>query len=190
MMTDFYQQHADTYFERTVAIDPSSFLEPLAKHLKPGASILDVGCGSGRDMRWFKNRGFLVTGFERSPGLAELARQHNGCDVIAGDFQQFDFSSFSVDAILTVGSLVHLTHQQFPNIFSHITEGLKPGGHVFVNLKKGQGSYTDDEDRTFYLWRDAELRSIFKTLGFSVLDFSVQASKVTPDNTWLSYVLQ
>ena len=55
-------------------MDPSSFLQPFASHLAEGSLILDVWCGSGRDLLWLKNRGFKVIGFERSKGLAELAR--------------------------------------------------------------------------------------------------------------------
>jgi len=39
-----------------------------------------VGCGSGRDLLWMKKQDFDVIGFERSPGLAELARENAGCE--------------------------------------------------------------------------------------------------------------
>ena len=71
-MKDFYRENHSKYFERTFNIDPSSFLLPPATKLAPGAFIVDVGCGSGRDLLWLKNRGFSVTGFERSPELAGL----------------------------------------------------------------------------------------------------------------------
>ena len=75
---DYYQQHFLEYNRQTFNMDPASFLEPLAEQLAPGARILDVGCGSGRDLLWFKNRGFDVVGLERSPGLAGLARKNSG----------------------------------------------------------------------------------------------------------------
>jgi SAM-dependent methyltransferase len=84
-MDDYYEENCREYNEATVAIDPSSFLAPLLARIEPPATILDVGCGSGRDMLWFKERGFRVTGFERSSGLAELARKHSGCPVTEGD---------------------------------------------------------------------------------------------------------
>ena len=75
-MPDYYQENYKAYHEKTFSIDPSSFLEPLARRLPPEAFILDVGCGSGRDLMWMAKRGFEVIGFERSPGLAELAREN------------------------------------------------------------------------------------------------------------------
>jgi len=53
-MTDYYQENYKVYHEKTFSIDPSSFLEPLAQRLPAKAFILDVGCGSGRDLLWMK----------------------------------------------------------------------------------------------------------------------------------------
>jgi SAM-dependent methyltransferase len=92
-MPDFYQKNYKVYHEKTFSIDPSSFLEPLARRLPAEAFILDVGCGGGRDLLWMKKRGFDVIGFERSPGLAELARDNVGYEVIEGDFETYDFNS-------------------------------------------------------------------------------------------------
>ena len=189
-MADFYQQHSSAYNEKTVHVDPASFLEPLARRLRPGASILDVGCGSGRDMLWFKERGFQVTGFERAAGLAELARRHSGCEVVDGDFEEWDFTKVAVDAILLVGVLVHVVHERFKIVFASIAAGLKPGGKVLLTLKQGEGAYRDEFGRVFYLWQDDPLRGILGRLGFTVLDYGVQASKVNAEDRWLGYVLE
>jgi SAM-dependent methyltransferase len=105
-MTDYYQQNYRTYHEKTFFVDPSSFLTPFAENLKPKATILDIGCGSGRDLLWLKKLGFKATGFERSPSLADLAGKNAGCDVIEGDFETYDFSNIQSDAVLFSGSLV------------------------------------------------------------------------------------
>jgi len=57
-MKDFYRENHREYFERTFNIDPSTFLSQLVAKLPPGSFILDVGCGSGRDLLWLKNCGF------------------------------------------------------------------------------------------------------------------------------------
>jgi SAM-dependent methyltransferase len=57
----FYQQESQDfkkYCSETFSIDPTSFLGLLLKYLPAGASILDIGCGFGRDLLWFKNKGF------------------------------------------------------------------------------------------------------------------------------------
>jgi SAM-dependent methyltransferase len=187
---DYYHKHPNEYHEQTFHIDPTPFLTPLAYHLKPGDTILDIGCGSGRDLLWFKQRGFHVIGFERSSGLAELARENVGCEVFEGDFETHDFSDIHADAILLVGALVHVPHERVNDILQHVTNGLKEGGKVLITLKEGDGRYTDDQGRVSYLWKDTDLRKIFADLNFCILDFKKQISLVRESDTWLGYVLE
>ena len=91
-MDDYYKKNYQIYHERTFKIDPSPFLKPFLKFLPENASILDLGCGSGRDLIWFKMKGLKITGFERSKRLAKLAKELSGCEVIDGDFEKYDFS--------------------------------------------------------------------------------------------------
>ena len=86
---------------------------------------MDVGCGSGRDLLWFRERGYSVVGFEKSKGLVQLARKNTGCEVIEGDFETYDFSWLSMDAILLVGALVHLSYEKFKPVFENISTCLE-----------------------------------------------------------------
>jgi len=141
-------------------------------------------------MLWFKNHGFYVTGFERSDGLARLARQHSGCDVIEGDFNTFDFTSLPCDAILLTGSLVHVPHDTLQLAIKNVTAGLRPGGKLLISLKQGNGTVTDKRGRRFYFWQTYALEDMFPRLGFSVLEFNQQVSKVNHNDVWLAYVLE
>jgi len=188
-MTDFYQENYKAYHEKTFSIDPSSFLAPLAKRLPPEAFVLDVGCGSGRDLLWMKNRGFEVIGFEQSEGLAQLARENADCEVIQGDFETYDFSSIFVDGVMLVGALVHVPHERFSEVFKNIIASISRRGNVLITLKEGKGDMTDPDGRTFYLWEDPKAREMFDTLGFKVRDFSSAVSKTGSNDIWLSYVL-
>ena len=190
IMPDYYQKQYNAYCRKTFSIDPSSFLEPLQKHLEPGCSILDIGCGSGRDMLWLKNKGFSVSVFERSTGLAALARQSTGTNVTEGDFETFDFSELPSDAILFAGSLVHVPHEKLPRVFEQATAGLKPGGKVLLSLKQGEGKRTDELGRVFYYWQARDLEVLYKRLGYSTLEYSTQVSKVNAHDIWLAYVLE
>jgi SAM-dependent methyltransferase len=188
-MSDVYQKNYQAYHEKTFSIDPSSFLSPLAQRLPPDAFVLDVGCGSGRDLLWMKRKGFEVIGFERSPGLAELARDNAACEVMEGDFETYDFSTILVDAILLVGALVHVPHQRFSAVFQNITSAIPENGSVLITLKQGSGDRTDPDGRTFYLWEDPKVREVFDTLGFKVCDVSTSVSKTGSGEIWMSYVL-
>ncbi|MGD2028409.1 MAG: class I SAM-dependent methyltransferase [Desulfobacterales bacterium] len=188
-MSNYYEKNYKAYHEKTFSIDPSSFLSPLAQRLPADAFVLDVGCGSGRDLLWMKKRGFDVIGFERSPSLAELARDNVGCEVIEGDFETYDFSSILVDAIMLVGALVHVPHERFSKVFENITSAISDNGSVLITLKEGSGDLTDSYGRVFYLWEDPKARELFDTLGFKVCNFSTSVSKTGSGDLWMSYVL-
>ena len=115
----------------------------------------------------------MVVGFERSPGLAGLARKNIGCEVIEGDFEIYDFSRLSVDAIILVGALVHLPHSKVPEVLNSITIALKDDGNILLALKKGAGNTSDSHGRVFYLWNDGELRDLFKDPGLDVIRNSI-----------------
>ena len=190
MKKDYYQTHFLEYHEQTFHVNPDSFLEPLAKRLNPRARILDVGCGSGRDLLWFKNQGFAVTGFERSSGLAQLARQNVDCKVLEGDFTHFNFSELQADAVLLIGSLVHVPHEKMAGILGNIVKSLHGDGLLLITMKEGKGTKASPDGRTFYLWKQASLMEIFDSLGLADIDFTRQVSKVRSDDVWLGYVLR
>ncbi len=189
-MTEFYQENYEAYHKKTFSIDPSSFLEPLAKRIPTESFVLDVGCGSGRDLLWMKRRGFDVIGFERSPGLAELARENAGCEVMEGDFETTDFSVILADAIMLVGALIHIPHERFSKVFENITSAISKHGNVLLTVKEGKGSRMNPDGRTFYLWQDEAARALFDTLGFKVYDVSRSVSKTGSGDIWLGYVLE
>ncbi len=187
-MPDYYQQNFRTYHEKTFFVDPTSFLTPFAEKLQPGATVLDIGCGSGRDLLWLKKRGFKVVGFERSPGLAGLAGKNAGCEVIEGDFETYDFSNLQADALLFAGSLVHIEPEKLGNLLENITNGTQ-ATVIYLSLKQGAGVKTGTDGRRFYLWDDRDLGMLFESLGFQVMDSSKSASLVNPKDIWLGYVL-
>ena len=189
-MQDYYQKKYKSYHEKTFTIDPLDFLAPFAERLTAGAIVLDVGCGAGRDLLWMKKKGFDVIGFDRSSGLIELARENAGCEVIEGDFETYDFSAISVDAIMLIGALVHIPYDRFSDVFKNIIFALSEFGKILIALKEGTGTRTDTEGRTFYLWEDEKARAIFDSLGFKVCDFSRSASKTGSGEIWLGYVLE
>ncbi len=133
-LRSFYEDHHEAYFQATAHLDPTPFLTPLVDRLKPGATILDVGCGSGRDLRWLAEHGFKPTGFELSPKLAKMAKHFSQQKVIKGDFTSFDFSKLSFDAILLVGALVHLPHTDIPAVLVHICKALGEQGLLLLSL--------------------------------------------------------
>ncbi|RPH51378.1 MAG: class I SAM-dependent methyltransferase [Desulfobacteraceae bacterium] len=189
-MQDFYSKNHREYFDRTFNIDPSLFLSPLTEQLAPGAFILDVGCGSGRDLLWLKNRGFQVMGFERSHELAELARKSAGCEVFEEDFTSYDFSSIRADAVILIGALAHIPHADFMVVLRNVTAALDDNGLILITVKEGTGVAEGADGRVFYFFQNKDLETIFASLKLRLLDFSRNTSKTGTGEIWLRYLLQ
>ncbi|MEA3468493.1 MAG: class I SAM-dependent methyltransferase [Thermodesulfobacteriota bacterium] len=189
-MDNFYEKNHHNYFDSTFRIDSNNFLSPLANHLNIGDSILDIGCGSGRDLLWGVQQGYKAVGFEQSPGLAKLARKHSLCTVIEGDFTSYDFSKLRFTALIFVGSLVHLSKEKLPIILKSTCRALVPGGLLFITMKEGDGFSQSDDGRVFTLWSQKDLEQVFANQHLQTLDFSKQTSKIRSDDVWLGYVLR
>lgn len=185
----YYNECARSYFDKTSALDSSFFLTPFLSNLDRNSSVLDLGCGSGRDLLLLKNMGFKPIGFERSPVLAQMARDHSCCPVVEGDFETYDFSSLRVNALLFSASLVHLPHTRVKSVLDNALYALDGHGMVYISLKEGSGVSFDTDLRRFFLWEDGDLRMIFSELGLVIVDFSSTRSVRGTDETWLSYTL-
>ncbi len=189
-MSTFYEKNHQQYFDCTVGIDPSAFLEPLTRFLEPQATILDIGCGSGRDLHWFDRRGFHPTGFEQAPNLARLAREHADCPVIEGNFCRYNFYNLQFSALVFVGSLVHLPKEDLPTILKSTCQALVPRGLILITMKEDNGTSSVSDGRVFTLWSREDIEQIFSANNLHILDFSRQISKLRPNDVWLGYVLR
>lgn len=189
-MPDYYDIHYREYFEKTAHLDPSPFLNPVLEFLHEGSEILDIGCGSGRDMAWLKSRGFKPTGFEKSAGMAGLARKKSGCNVVEGDFLDHDFSIYRADAVILSACLVHQPHDRLPSILERIKTALKKPGYIYISLKHGNGEKTDGAGRKFYLWQDNDLRTVFGVLYLETVFYTLTPSARGTSEVWLNYILK
>lgn len=77
LTTAYYDQSAEEYFNRTVEVDMSTTCNRFLQHVKPGGRIIDIGAGSGRDIKYFLNAGFVVEGIDASLELCQLAAKYS-----------------------------------------------------------------------------------------------------------------
>jgi SAM-dependent methyltransferase len=155
----FYDESAQAYAESTLAADLRPTWELLTSSLRPDALILDLGCGAGRDLKYFAERGYRVVGVDYSRALVEIARRHSGQPVELMDFRSLDFPEDTFDAVWAIASLLHLARADIDQVLGQIRRVLKPGGLFVASMKKGHGERVDERGRFFseYLpdqWRD------------------------------------
>jgi len=124
VQVDYYEAQAETYYRSTVGLDMSSIYPRFLSELSPGAHIADAGCGSGRDAKAFLERGYVVTAFDASPRMANLASAYTGqkCHVLR--FQEMEFRR-EFDGIWACASLLHVPEERDGRSVQTLRSGTK-----------------------------------------------------------------
>ncbi|MFZ2649019.1 MAG: class I SAM-dependent methyltransferase, partial [Burkholderiaceae bacterium] len=120
----------------------------------PPLTLLDFGCGPGRDLRVFKALGHRATGLEGSPRLAALARKHSGGEVLEQSFLELDLPDKHFDGVFANAALFHIPSQELPRVLGELNATLKPGGVLFSSNPRGNGQegWNGDRYAAFYDW--------------------------------------
>ncbi len=135
---EYYSKNADAFFEATVNLNLSPLYDAFLPYIPPGGAILDAGCGSGRDAKFFVEHGFQVSALDPSPELAIKASRFSGVAVELRDFAQID-EVRAYHGIWCCASLLHVPYDELPDTLSRLYRALKPGGVLYLSFKYGDG---------------------------------------------------
>jgi SAM-dependent methyltransferase len=137
---DHYDQRADQFWEATRDHDVSQNIDALLRHMegRPPFTILDFGCGPGRDLKAFADRGHIAIGLEGSARFAAMAREQ-GHQVWKQNFLELDLPANRFDGIFANASLFHVPGQELPRVLRELRATLKPGGVLFSSNPRGNG---------------------------------------------------
>ena len=152
---DYYNTNAADFFTSTVNADMSAQYKVFEKYLHPGASVLDCGCGSGRDTKYFLEKGYKVTAIDGSEELCKKASELTGINVRNLYFQNLDYVN-EFDGVWACASLLHVDIKELPDVLLKLCRSLKEGGILYVSFKYGDFSgerngrmFTDLSDESF-----------------------------------------
>ena len=183
----FYNENADDYSDRTLAIDPSHEREKFMTCLPEGATVLDMGCGSGRDLSIFRELGFDAVGVDGSEEMCAKARLHSGCRVYHSTFEEFS-PNRPVDGIWAMASLVHTPEKDLPELIAKMWSWLKPDGVLYACFKDKSAAGTSTDSRFFNGFNIEEVKHMFGTLeGAEVLETWASDGHNT---TWQNIILK
>lgn len=133
----YYKTNAQAFYDSTVEVNMQSLYEQFLPLIPAGGTILDAGCGAGRDSKAFIELGFNVEAFDASEELAELASQLTGIRVSVERFQNYK-NSKQFDAIWACASLLHVPLIELPAVFQSLSKMLKSGGVFYCSFKYGE----------------------------------------------------
>ncbi|VXB26200.1 bifunctional 2-polyprenyl-6-hydroxyphenol methylase/3-demethylubiquinol 3-O-methyltransferase UbiG [Massilia sp. 9I] len=134
-----YEQNADAFFAGTIDHDVSQNIDALLGAIEAPSpyTILDLGCGPGRDLKTFTQLGHKAIGLDGSSRFAEMARAYSGCEVLHQDFLHLDLPPAMFDGIFANASLFHVPSAELPAVLAHLHDALKPGGVLFSSNPRG-----------------------------------------------------
>ncbi len=135
---DYYNEHAQEFYANTVGADMRQFYDPFLALVPAGGHILDAGCGSGRDSRYFLERGYRVTAFDAAEGLVALSSRLLNQPVLHLTFQELAFDG-AFDGVWACASLLHVPRAEMDDVLRRLTRALTPGGILFASFKHGDG---------------------------------------------------
>lgn len=183
----FYLKNAESYSKETIKNKVNHVRDRFISLVPDGAHVLDLGCGSGRDSKEFKDLGYSITPLEASKELADLASSYIGEPVLNIRYQELKEKD-KYDGIWACASLLHCPKSQIEYVIHNCINALKNDGIFYFSFKHGEGERLDERGRFF---NDYTLESL-KTLiaKFDELDVIELWQETTPlrgkDQTWIN----
>jgi SAM-dependent methyltransferase len=136
---DHYNARAEGFRAGTRNHDVNQNIAALLRNIEgePPFTILDFGCGPGRDLKVFAERGHVAIGLEGAAHFVAMARAHIGSEVWLQDFLKLDLPDQHFDGIFANAALFHVPSQELPRVLRELHASLKPGGVLFSSNPHG-----------------------------------------------------
>jgi len=161
-----YAANAEKYRKTISDGGNNAMLDRFIEQLPPRASVLDFGCGVGHCAAAIQAAGHFVTCQDASPEMAAMARDLFGLKVEIMSFEQLELES-AFDAIWASFSLLHIPKSDLHGILSRLQNALRPGGLLYIGLKRGSGEERDQFGRFYAYYEDAELAGYIQDAGLT-----------------------
>lgn len=169
---EVYEQHADRY-RATLGSGPAwhhAFLGRVAASLPPGASVLELGSGTGANARELAGRGLAVQPSDAAISFVEAMRREGFAplhiDALADDL------GGPWDAVVAFAMMLHLTREELAVVLDRVRGAVRPGGVLAISVKEGDGSSWSDHrlgaPRFYTYWRPGPLVGLLARHGWTV----------------------
>jgi 2-polyprenyl-3-methyl-5-hydroxy-6-metoxy-1,4-benzoquinol methylase len=169
-----YDRDAAAYVARTATVPDSvrAALERLADRLGPGARVLEIGSGGGRDASLMEQLGLAVRRTDVTPAFVALLReQGHACDRLDPLVDDLTSPAGPYDAVWANASLLHVARDDLRTVLGRLAAVTRPGGMLRMSLKEGDGDGwsthgTISGPRHFTYWRAADVEVVVRAAGW------------------------
>jgi len=165
-----YDRRAQEFLTKWINNEVELFLDNLN-----GRKILDVGCGPGRDLLFFKNKGLNPVGIDISSTMIKLCREKD-LEAYEMDLENLNLNE-SFDGIWAYVSLIHMPKEKLNNVLVKISSLLKEKGVVFIGMLEGdfeglrESKNYPNHKRFVSFYQDKEFRKYLEK-HFEIIKFS------------------
>ena len=185
----YYEKNADKFIESTKDCDMSKQYELFLKYMPKKGFILDVGFGSGRDMKYFNKKGYFVFGIDITEAfVANIKKQ--GYQARVQSVEDFNTKN-EYNGIWACASLLHVKKENLDKAMTNLKNALKPKGILYASFKYGHEEVIKDE-RYFNYIDEFDIACLSNTTGLKVLEISMSndVRKDRADEKWINVVFQ
>lgn len=187
---NYYNTNAKQFAETTAVVEFHSMQHKLLDKLPAASAILDFGCGSGRDTKYFIEQGHHVDAIDGSVELCKLAREYTGIQVKHMYFHELSEVE-KYDGIWACSSILHLSVSELKDVMRKMEKALKPNGIIYTSFK--YGTFSGERNGRFFTDMTED---IFSELLEEISGLSIEEQWVTSDvrpgrgeEKWLNILL-
>jgi len=188
---DYYNKNSEKFYKNTVHIDLSELYPKFLRHIPDNGTILDLGCGSGRDSLYFLEKGYIVTSVDASEEMVRLSSELTGQKTQYLRMQDIEFKN-EFNGIWACASLLHIDKKLTESVFNILCNALRDNGVLYASYKYGKGT-SILEDRYYNNYDETSFAEVIDNVNnFEILTYWI-TKDLRPDRIdekWLNVILK
>ena len=188
---EYYNNNAADFVSGTINADVTYMQDKFLALLPKGARILDFGCGSGRDTKYFLEKGFRAEGVDGSEELCRIASENTGTTFRHMMFSELDEID-TYDGIWACASILHLPKTELKDVLMKMIRAVKDRGYLYVSFRHGDFEGYINDRYFSYFTEESFIDFISDIQEMKIVDKWV-SEDVRPDRRelkWLNMILR
>lgn len=188
-MSNYYERNAKEYIESTINCDMSFHYNKFLKYIPKNGKILDIGFGSGRDIKYFMEHDYEVEGIDIVPIFVQIGEQ-SGYRVSKLSVENMEYEN-EFDGIWACASLLHIKREKLVRTLVKCIKALKRNGVLYCSFKYGDRENII-EDRYFNYINEKIIDNISKKNNFKILEIyqSYDVRSERSSEVWINIIIQ